>query len=486
MKFVLLGVYALALCAIAFVSRSKSKTLGDFFLGGRKTGPWMSAFAYGTTYFSAVIFVGYAGKFGWNIGLNAVWIGIGNAVVGSYLAWKLLARRTRTLTHQMNVDTMPAFFEARFGSRNLKIFSAMIIFVFLVPYSASVYQGISYLFEQVFQIPFTYCVLAMAVLTAMYLILGGYLATTLSDFVQGIIMLVGVALMVFFVLRAPQVGGLAEGLSRLHAIDPALTGATTGENLTTLLSIIALTSLGSWAMPQMVHKFYAVRDNDAIKKGTVISTGFAMFIGVGAYFTAIFGRLFLNNTLPIDPATGVANVDMVVPTMLTTALPEILLGVIVLLVLSASMSTLSGLTMVSSSAVTMDLLKGAMAPKMSDRTALRTMRVLCVVFIGASVAIALFKLQAIVTLMSFSWGTIAGCFLGPFVWGLWDKKTNVRGAWGGMILGLIINMGTAVFTGFDGALAPLVGCISMVVSLISVPVLSRVLAVRKGAVAQQA
>jgi SSS family solute:Na+ symporter len=472
--FFLLGLYALMLIATGIIGAKRSKTAKGFMLGGRKTGPWMSAFAYGTTYFSAVIFVGYAGNFGWNIGLSAVFIGIGNAAVGSYLAWRVLAKRTREMTHAYNVDTMPAFFQARFGSRAMKVAAALIIFVFLAPYSASVYQGISYLFEQVFGISFAFCALLMAGLTAGYLIIGGYVAATLSDFLQGIIMLGGTAMMVFFVLKAPQVGGLSAGIAKLSAIDPALTNIfPKGSNVMTLVTVVLLTSLGSWAMPQLVHKFYAVRDDGAIRRGRIISTGFSLFIGCCAYFSGIFGRLFVNNAIPLDPATGVANIDMVVPNMLVQALPEVLLGFIVLLMLSASMSTLSGLTMVSASAVAMDLYKGVWRKDASDRQTLALMRVLCLVFIAASVGIALFKVRAIAALMSFSWGTIAGCFLGPFVWGLHDKKTNAAGAWGGIILGLVINVGTAAVTGFNGAYAPVTGCVAMIVSLVAVPLISR-------------
>ena len=480
MHFVMLGLYALVLCITGFIGAKRAKTSKDFMLDGRRMGAWMSAFAYGTTYFSAVIFVGYAGKFGWNIGLSAVLIGVGNAVVGSYLAWKVLAKKTRSMTHEYNVATMPAFFEARYGSKAIKIASALIIFIFLVPYTASVYQGISYIFEQVYGIPFSYCAIAMAALTAIYLILGGYFATALSDFIQGIIMLLGVGLMVFFVLKTPQVGSLSEGLAKLAAIKPQLVGWPSGNDFVTLVSIVLLTSLGSWAMPQMVHKFYAIRDNAAIKRGSIISTGFALVIGIGAYFTGIFGRLFLHNAIPIDPMTHLANIDMVVPQMLVLALPKILLGVIVLLVLSASMSTLSGLVMVSSSAVSMDLYKGAIKPDASDKKTLGIMRVLCLVFIAAATVIALYKVQAIVALMSFSWGTIAGCFLGPFLWGLHDKKTNAAGAWGGIVLGILINIGTAVVSGFNGANAPLVGGIAMVVSVISVPIISRVATLIRG------
>ncbi|MDL2220099.1 sodium/solute symporter [Eubacteriales bacterium OttesenSCG-928-N14] len=475
MKFLFLGIYALLLCAVAFFTRKKNKTSDDFLLGGRKTGAWMSAFAYGTTYFSAVIFVGYAGNLGWGIGISTVAIGLGNAFIGSFLAWKVLGKSTAEATRRLDASTMPEFFAKRFGSNGLKLFSAIIIFVFLVPYSASVYQGLSYLFESVFGVPFIYCILGMAVLTGIYLLFGGYLATAVTDFIQGIIMLFGVVLMVIFILKNPAVGGLANGLKQLAGIDPQLASIPTGQSLITLLSVVMLTSLGSWAMPQMVHKFYAIKDESALKRGTIISTIFALIVGVGAYLSGAFGRLFLANTMPVDAVTGLANADMIVPNMLIAALPDILLAIIVLLVLSASMSTLSSLVLVSSSAIAKDLVKGIFKPDMDDKRVMLLMRLLCVLFVALSVIFSLAQQQAILTLMSVSWGAIAGAFLGPFLYGVRGKKANAAGAWAGMAGGLA----TSILCLLLGLSAALGGCIAMVVSLIAVPLVSRLSAVQK-------
>ena len=222
MKFFAMGIYVAILFVIAFFSMKKTKTLDDFFLGNRSIGPWVSALTYGTTYFSAVLFIGYAGKIGWGFGLSSLWIVLGNALIGSFLAWKLLARRTRAMTIALDTVTMPGFLEKRYQSKGLKIASALIIFIFLVPYSASVYMGLSYFFESVFGIPYLYALAFMAIMTAIYLTMGGYFAITLSDFVQGLVMIVGVFLMLFFVVNSPQVGGLSNVLPALSAVDPKL------------------------------------------------------------------------------------------------------------------------------------------------------------------------------------------------------------------------------------------------------------------------
>ena len=470
MKIAILVIYALILVGISLYTVKKTKTLDDYFLGGRKMGAWISAFAYGTSYFSAVIFIGYAGKLGWSFGLSVVWIGIGNAIIGSLLAWLVLGRRTRALTHKLNVSTMPEFFESRYGSKAMKILSAILIFVFLVPYSASVYQGLSYLFEVMFGIPFIYCVIGMAVLTAGYLVAGGYLATALSDFIQGIIMLGGVVLVIFFVIKNPVVGGLSAGLDKLAAIEPKLIAAVGPPGWWPLLSLVILTSLGSWALPQMVHKFYAIKDEKAILRGTVISTVFAIIIAGGAYFIGVFGRLFLQG-VPIDPATGAANFDMIMPQMLDIALENssVLIGIIVVLVLSASMSTLSSLVLVSSSAISIDLI-GAVNPKFSKDKTKATMRWLCLLFVILSVVLALGKFTTIITLMSLSWGTISGAFLGPFLFGLYMKRTTKIGAWAGLIAGL----GTSLLLNllFPAITSPMAGTFAMAASLIVTPLVS--------------
>lgn len=473
--YILLGIYTLLIVAIGIYSSRKTKNLGDFFLGGRNIGGWMTAFAYGTTYFSAVIMIGYAGKIGWGYGLSAVWIGLGNAIIGSLIAWLVLAKRTRNITHALDASTMPEFFQKRFGSKAMKIAAALLIFIFLVPYSASVYTGLSYFVEEVFHIKFIYCVLGIAVLTGIYLVLGGYKATAISDFFQGLIMLGGIVAVIVIVLGNPAVGGLSEGLKKLASLEPAgLTDAVGPPGIVGLLSLVILTSLGTWGLPHIVHKFYAIRDNKAIVRGTVISTVFALIVAGGAYFLGVFGRLFLNNTAPLD-AAGKANFDMVMPQVFTQALPEIMLGVLLVLVLSASMSTLSSLVLVSSSAISMDLLSGVFFPKMSQKTVKLLMRILCGVFVLLSFYIAVGQNQTIITLMSISWGTLAGAFLGPFLTGLWMKRASKAGAWSGMIAGFAVSMVLSYFAlnsipfagyAFTPADAPMAGAIAMLAGIV--------------------
>ena len=466
----ILILYIAMMVIIGLICMKKTDSVDGFLLGGRSLGPWLSAFAYGTSFFSAVIFIGYAGKNGWNLGVSAIWIGIANAVIGCLASWLILAKRTRNMTHRLNAKTMPEFFEGRYQDKGMKIFCAIIIFVFLTPYAASVYMGLSYLFNAVFPgVPYIAWMVIMAVLTALYLVLGGYMATVLTDFVQGLIMIVGIVLVIYFVLSHDLVGGLLNGLEQLHAIPDVghdLTSWYGGRNLFDLISLLVLTSLGTWGLPQMIHKFYTVKEGKSIKQAAVISTLFALLIGGGAYFIGAFGRLFLGNQVPPE------GFDAIMPLVLNSALPSVMMGVVLVLILSASMSTLSSLVMTSSSSLTIDLVKGQFAPNMTEKDTVGLMRILCVVFVGLSFAIAAFKPKEIVTLMSFSWGTVAGTFIGPYVWGLYSRKITKVGAWSGMICGFLTSILPAIVSGFNARYAPAFGMIAMIVSLVITPVVS--------------
>ncbi|MBR5524720.1 MAG: sodium:solute symporter, partial [Clostridia bacterium] len=226
---------------VGLACRKHATNVDSFVLGGRSVGPWLTAFAFGTSYFSAVIFVGYAGQFGWNFGLASTWIGLGNAFIGSLLAWTVLGRRTRVMTQHLGSKTMPDFFEKRYDSKKLKVIASFIVFVFLIPYTASLYNGLSSLFNNVFSIPYWVVVLLMAVLTGVYVIFGGYMATAINDFIQGIIMLMGIITVIASVLA--DNGGFTaavEALNNSEQAGPAFTSMT-GPNPIFLLFVVLLT-----------------------------------------------------------------------------------------------------------------------------------------------------------------------------------------------------------------------------------------------------
>ena len=474
-KIVLLIVFFAVMVGVGIYSRRHATSVDGFVLGGRSVGPWFTAFAYGTSYFSAVVFVGYAGQFGWKYGIASTWIGIGNAVIGSLLAWVVLGRRTKVMTQHLGSRTMPDFFGERYDSKALKIMASVIVFIFLIPYTASVYNGLSRLFEMAFHIPYTWCVVAMALFTAVYVILGGYMATAINDFIQGIIMLVGIVVVIAAVLNGQ--GGFMNAIAEMAQIpsDVAVTagqpGAFTsffGPDPANLLGVVVLTSLGTWGLPQMIGKFYAIKDEKSINTGTVISTVFAIVVSGGCYFLGGFARLFDSPAI-YDEATGAVVYDSIIPYMLS-ALPDILIGIVVVLVLSASMSTLSSLVLTSSSTMTLDLLKDNVIKKMSEKKQIVTMQLLIVFFIVVSVVIALDPPTFIAQLMGISWGALAGAFLAPFLYGLYWKGVTKAGVWAGFIAGIGITVSNMFIGYIESSINA--GAVAMVAGLIVVPVVS--------------
>ena len=458
-KVLLTIIFLAVMIGVGVYTRKQASSVDGFVLGGRAVGPWLTAFAFGTSYFSAVVFVGYAGQFGWRYGMSSTWIGVGNAVIGSLLAWILLGRRTKLMTQHIESRTMPDFFGTRFSDQGLRVVASVIAFVFLIPYTAGVYKGISTLFEMGFGIPYEYCVIIMAILTAVYVILGGYKATAMNDFIQGVIMLFGIVAIIAAVLSAQ--GGLSAAVEKLAQL-PA-DGATEpgsgmfaswfGPDPWGLLGVVVLTSLGTMGLPQMVGKFYSITDEAAIKRGTIISTIFAFIVAGGCYFLGGFGRLYD----PVIGANGKIAFDSIVPAMLVT-LPDVLIALVVLLVLSASMSTLASLVLTSSSTMTLDLIyrdkkslpgeveEGTIDDIVAEKIERRkvvVMRVLIMFFIAISLLIALNPPTFIAQLMGISWGALAGAFLAPFMLGLYWRGVTTASVWACFVWGVgltVVNM----------------------------------------------
>ena len=488
-KILLTIIFLCITVAVGIISRKQAKSVDGFVLGGRSVGPWLTAFAYGTSYFSAVVFVGYAGQFGWKYGMSASWIGVGNAVIGSLLAWLVLGKRTKLMTQHIQSRTMPDFFGTRYGDEGLRVAASIIAFIFLIPYTAGVYMGISKLFEMGFGIPYEYCAIIMALLTAVYVILGGYKATAINDFIQGIIMLFGITTVIAVVLNSQ--GGLTEAIHRMGEAVPTAHDLEDKSGLfanfhsgdfaswfgpapLSLLGVVVLTSLGTWGLPQMVGKFYSITDESAIRRGTIISTLFALVVAGGCYFLGGFGRLFPEPAF--NPDIHKYAYDSIVPSMLET-LPDVLIALVVLLVLSASMSTLASLVLTSSSTMTLDLIyrdKKSLAGEVEngeiddtvsekiERRKVLIMRVLIVFFIALSLMIALNPPQFIAQLMGISWGALAGAFLAPFLLGLYWRGVTRIAVWACFVWGVgltVLNMmlGNAFFNPIDCGAVAMVG-----------------------------
>lgn len=477
-----IAIYVVFISAVGLLNAKKSKNITEFTVGKRNAGAWLSAFSYGTAYFSAVMFIGYAGGTGWKYGIWGILPGIGNAVIGSLLAWVVLAKKTREITRQHKIKSMPQLFEKRFHSKAMKNFCTAVIFLFLIPYSASVYKGLTSVCSVLLGVDERVCMLVIAVASMLIVILGGYGATLKADFVQGAVMLIGVVLLIVSVVKSDTVGGFSEGLSSI-ARETKNLGLSTADHVG-LWATVLMTSFGTWGLPQMIHKYYGIRDNHEVKRGTVISTCFALVVAGGGYFIGSLAHLFFTSLDEI-PGAGAGKTDYLIPNMLQLSqISDILIGVILVLLIAASVSTLSSITITATSTFTMDFLAPVVMKTTDKVKEARATKLLCVIFVAFSYLIANSN-TPILDMMSYSWGIISGSFLAPYALTLYCKKINRQGSWAGVLSGFITALPPVVckLGGIEASI-PLFGkimdmgphfaCLAMAASLVMCLLVTRI------------
>ncbi len=467
-RIIVLALYALMIIWVGIRGFRRTKTFDDFYLGGGNVGPWMTAFSYGTAYFSAVLFIGFAGNIGWNFGFSGLWVALVNAFLGVLAVWWFVGRRLKDAAVEYGAYTMPEFLMKRYRSPELKLLASLVIFIFMIPYTAAVFMGLSYLFTSNFDIEYWHALAFMGFFTALYMVLGGYKSMALIDMIFGIIMAVSV--LILFGSTLNEGGGLGQISHDLRQFDPRLTQAIGPPGWWPLLSLVLLTSMAPFAMPQLMQKFYAIRDRATVKRGMVASTLFAILIGGVAYFIGATSRVFLDpgsNPAAFDPA-GQPIYDVLMPELLTSVVPVSLSVIILLLILSASMSTLAALVLVSSSTLVKDFYQGFIRREVSDARLTLLMRIMSALFIVLSVVMAYLNLDHIVAILGISWGALGSFFLGPFLWGLFSRRVKRAGAvaagTGGLAVCLILY--------FSGIPSPQAGTIGMFVSLALNPLVS--------------
>ena len=349
----------------------------------------------------------------------------------------------------------------------------------MVPYTASLFNGLSRLFTMAFpQVDYTLCVVIMSLLTCVYVLVGGYMATAINDFIQGIFMIGGIIAVVVAVLQ--QNGGFSASMEKLAETAGWRYTSFFGADPSFLFFVIILTSLGTWGLPQMVGKFYAIKDEGAIRKGAIISTVFAVIVAGGCYFIGGFSRLF-SESVNGKPAVGY---DNLIPSMVEKLGP-ILIGVILVLVLSASMSTLSSLVLTSGSTMTLDLIAPLSKKPMTEKSKMISIRVLVAFFVLVSALIAIFQERSTSgTAVTFIADLMGVSFIAPFLYGLYMKKVSKVSVYVSFALGVSIGVVQLVksLVGFSFGVSFLdevffkssihSGSFAMILGLILVPIIS--------------
>jgi len=423
-----LFLYVGLLMVIGLWTARKTRTAEDFMIGGRTIGPWVTALSFIAVYYSSVLIIG-GGAFGYRFGMGTLWIGAINVLVGSTLCWIVLGRRIRTFTERMGVSTISGFFAKRYNSPEAGIFSAAIVFLFLILYNVSVVKGMANSFEVLMGLPYWGGVLISGLVIIFYVVLGGYLAVVWTSFIQAWVMIFSLLILTFRTIQA--VGGMRVGFERLGQISPGFVETPGVWGWAGLVSFCLVVSLGVWGMPQLLIRFYSIKDTKTFRLGTVIVT-VGSAIALLPYLNGAFSRLLIQPEL-----TGKA-VDLAIPKLAELVLNPWMAAVLLAGVVAAGMSTFAGILIIVSSSLVRDIYKNGLKRKLSSERELFANRVVSVVVGLISLAIALRPPALILVLTGFAWAVIASTNLWPLLFGIYWKRASRLAAFVSMVGGALM------------------------------------------------
>jgi SSS family solute:Na+ symporter len=428
-----LGLYLLMLVGLGLWMGKRTRSAADFYIGGRQVGPWVTAFSFVAAYFSSVVIVG-GGAFGYRFGMSTMWVAATNVLFGCTLVWIVLGRRLWGFTKRLDTMTIPGFIGKRYGAREAEIFSALIIFVFMIVYNVSVLVGMGRIMEGLMGIPYTSAVLIAGLIILIYVSIGGYLAVVWTSFVQAWIMIFGLLLLTFATLG--KVGGLARAVTDLAAIDPGLVETPGVWGWGGLVSFALIVSLGVWGMPQLLVRFYSMKSTRVLRLGTVLATlGGAM--AVLPYMTGAMSRLLLP---PLE------NPDLAIPMLTETVLNPWGGAIFLAGVMAAGMSTFASVLIIVSGAIVRDLRRGGAAENPEEERAGATHQVMlgrmASMIAGLLALFMAYRPPALVLVITaFAWAVIASACLWPVVLGVYWKRGTRAGATSSMIAGVVVALG---------------------------------------------
>ncbi|MDW7988059.1 MAG: hypothetical protein RMJ65_05100, partial [candidate division WOR-3 bacterium] len=290
--FIVFFLYLLVLLITGIVSRLHIKnSIDDFYLGGRKLGPWISSFSFVAAYFSSVVIIG-GGGFGYKYGLSTIWIGVINVLLGTALAWIVLGKKTRILTQKLNAITLPEFLRKRYNAPELQFISALVTVIFMIVYNVSILKGMGNILEGLLNISYLTGLLIASVIIIIYVALGGYVAVVWTGFIQAWIMLLALLLLTLATIN--KFGNLTNIISKLAEINEKLITTPGLWTWSGLISYSLIVSFGVWGMPQLVNRFYSIKDPKVLRIGTVLAT-LGASMAVLPYFNGAVSRILFPN-----------------------------------------------------------------------------------------------------------------------------------------------------------------------------------------------
>jgi SSS family solute:Na+ symporter len=406
--------YLLVLIVVGLITGRRTKSVEDFYLGGRQIGPWVTALSFVAAYFSSVVIVG-GGGFGYMFGMSTLWIGAINVLLGCTVAWIILGPRIRTFTQRLKTMTVPGFLGERYQSDFACIFSAVIVVLFMIIYNVSILKGMGHIFEVLMNIPYVYGVLISCIIILFYVSIGGYLAVVWTSFLQAWVM--GIGLIVLTVFAVQRVGGIAAANQALASIDPGLLATPGVWGWPGLISFALIVSFGVWGMPQLVVRFYSIKNLKVLKIGTVVAT-----IGTCMALLPYFNGAIARTLFP-----SLANPDLAIPTLVKTILSPFGSAVVMAGVVAAGMSTFASVLIILSSSMIQDIIKRGMKKELTKERSLLWSKVGSAVIGFVSLAIALRPPALVLTLTAFAWAVIASTTLWPILFGIYWKGATRAG-----------------------------------------------------------
>ncbi len=418
---IVLVAYLGLLVAIGIVTSGRSRHVGDFAIGGRSVGPWVTALSFVAAYYSSVVIIG-GGAFGWKFGLSTLWVGAGNVLIGTTLAWIILGRRVRRFTENLDAMTLPGFFAGRYRSAEARIFSAATTALFLIIYNVSVLKGMANSFEVLMDLPYWAGVVISGVVILFYTAVGGYLAVVYTSFVQALVMITALLFLTFMSLQ--KVGGMTALVHKLNTVDPGLVNTPGVWGWAGLISFTLIVSLGTWGMPQLLVRFYSIKNDKMLRLGTVIVT-------VGASVALL---PYLNGAVARVLVPELASADQAIPALTALVLNDWGGALFLAGVVAAGMSTFAGVLIIISSSMVRDVWVHGLKRELSPAAELKANRYMSLGVGVISLLIALKPPALVLVLTAFSWAVIASTNLWPLLFGLYWKRTSARATFWSMIL----------------------------------------------------
>jgi sodium/proline symporter len=438
-------VYLIFIVAIGIFYSKRNEDVSDFYLGGRKLGPFVTAMSAEASDMSSWLLMGLPGV-AYISGLGeAAWTAIGLAI-GTYLNWLLVARRVREYSHQVDAITIPDFFNKRYHDKRRLLggIAAVVIIIFFIPYTASGFAACGKLFSSLFGIDYFTAMLISAAVIVAYTTLGGFLAASTSDFIQSIVMTI--ALVVVLVFGIKTAGGFDNvienskemaGYLSLGAVHDAAGNQSVDYGFITIVSTLAW-GLGYFGMPHVLLRFMAIEERDKLVTSRRIATTWVIIsLGIAILIGIIGNAMSSNGSIASLEGSGSETIIIQIANLLSSygILPAIIAGVILAGILAATMSTSDSQLLAAASGVSQDLMNNCFKIKLNQKASMIVARSTVILISVVAVAFASNPDSSVFEIVSFAWAGFGACFGPVMLTALFWKRSNMQGAMAGMIAG---------------------------------------------------